>query len=276
MREITLTIKRELHLPIEASEISPEKLAGKSMKEIEDIKMWEGNRRVALADIFKVTEKTGGSGEEITIKVVGNAAKVRKIGYRTSSGSIIIEGNAGMYAGEEMSGGSIFVTGDAGSWLGTKMKGGQIEVKGNAGDYVGAGYRGTTLGMKGGSILIHGDAGQEVGCWMTDGTIRIKGNVGLLPGIHMRNGTICIEGNCDGRAGGQMRGGKIMIFGKTPSVLPSFAFEEIRDKVKIGEEKIPGPFYVFSGDMNENGNGKLSVNAPNNPQLKWCERYVEA
>lgn len=269
-------MKRELQLPVDASDISPGELAAKTIKEIESISMWEGNARISLADIFTVTEKANDSGDETTIKVVGNAAKVRKIGYRTSSGSIIIEGKAGMYVGEEMSGGSILVTGDAGSWLGTKMKGGRIEVGGNAGDNVGAGYRGTTLGMEGGSILIHGNAGQEVGCWMADGTIRIKGNVGLLPGVHMRNGTICIEGNCEGRAGGQMRGGKIMIFGQIPSVLPSFAFEEIRETVKIGEEKISGPFYVFSGDMNENGNGRLSVNAPKNPQLKWCERYVEA
>jgi len=276
LKEITLTLKRELHLPVEAGEISPDKFREKSIGEIEGIKIWEGNRQVALADIFKVSENSGGSGDEVTIRVVGNAAKVRKIGYRTSSGSIIVDGNAGMYVGEEMSGGSILVTGDTGSWLGTKMKGGQIEVKGNAGDYVGAGYRGTTLGMKGGTILVHGNAGQEVGCWMTDGTIRIKGNTGLMPGIHMHKGTIWIEGDCEGRAGGQMRGGKVIICGKTPTVLPSFAFEEIREKVKIGEEKIQGPFYVFSGDMNENGKGKLSVNAPNNPQLKWCEKYVEA
>lgn len=275
MKEITLTIKRELQLPVDASAISPDKLAGQSIKEIEGIKIWEGNRQVAFADIFKVSEKTEGSGNEITIRVVGNAAKIRKIGYRTSTGSIIVEGNAGMYVGEEMSGGSILVTGDAGSWLGTKMKGGQIEIKGSAGDLVGAGYRGTTLGMKVGTILIRGNAGQEVGCWMQNGTIRIKGNTGLLPGIHMRDGTIVIEGNCEGRAGGQMKSGKIIICGKTPAVLPSFAFEEIRERVKFGEEKITGPFYMFSGDMNENGNGKLSVNAPNNPQLKWCEKYLE-
>ena len=276
MKEITLTLQRELHLPVEACEISPNKFREKTIGEIESIKMWEGNRQVALADIFRVSENSGEIGDDVTIRVVGNVAKIRKIGYRTSFSSIVVDGNAGMYVGEEMSGGSILVTGDADSWLGTKMEGGNIEIKGNAGDYVGAGYRGTTLGMKGGTILIHGNAGQEVGCWMTDGTIKIKGNTGLMPGVHMRNGTIWIEGDCEGRAGGQMRGGKVIICGKTPLVLPSFAFEEIREKVKIGEESIQGPFYVFSGDMNENGKGRLFVNAPNNPQLKWCEKYVEA
>jgi formylmethanofuran dehydrogenase subunit C len=276
MREIALTIKRDLHLPVEARDISPDKLTGKTIKEIENMGIWEGNARSSLADIFMVTDKTDGSDDKTTIRVVGNAAKVRRIGYRTSSGSVIVEGNAGMYLGEEMTGGSIVVTGDAASWLGMNMKGGKIKVQGNAGDYVGAGYRGTNLGMKGGSIFIQGDAGQEVGCWMVDGIIRIKGNVGLLPGVHMRNGTVYVEGNCEGRAGGQMTGGKVIVGGRIPSMLPSFAFEEIKDTTKVGEEKIRGPFYVFSGDVNENGKGKLSVSVTNNPHLKSYERYLEA
>jgi len=237
-----------------ADELSPDKLAGKSVEEIRTIKLWEGNRQSALEDVFKVTEKPNG-GEEITLRVVGNASKIRRIGFETSSGSVIVEGNAGMYVGEKMSGGSILVNGDAGSWLGTRMKAGRIEVRGNVGDYVGSGYRGTNLGMRGGSIIVHGNAGNEAGCWMTNGTIRIKGNCGLFPGIHMAQGTILVEGACKGRAGAQMRGGKIIISGHIPAVLPSFAFEEIREKTKVGEENIIGPFYVFSGDMNENGKG---------------------
>jgi formylmethanofuran dehydrogenase subunit C len=276
MREIALTIKRDLRLPVEARDISSEKLTDKAIKEIENIGIWEGNARLSLADIFTVTEKTDDSDDKTTIRVVGNAVKVRRIGYRTSSGSIIVEGNAGMYLGEEMTGGSIVVTGDVGSWLGMNMKGGKIEVQGNAGDYVGAGYRGTTLGMKGGSIFIQGNAGQEVGCWMVDGIIKIKGNVGLLPGVHMRNGTIHVEGSCEGRAGGQMTGGKIVVGGRIPSILPSFTFEEIKETTNVGGEKVRGPFYLFSGDINENGKGKLSVSVTKNPHLKSYERYLEA
>lgn len=275
MREIILTVKRELALPVVADELSPDKLAGKSVEQIRATKIWEGNRQSAIEDIFKVTEKPNGS-EETTIRVVGNASKIRKIGFETSSGSVIVEGNAGMYVGEDMTGGSILVTGNAGSWLGMCMKGGRIEVKGNTGDYMGAGYRGTDQGMKGGTIIIHGNAGNEAGCWMTNGNIRIKGNTGLFPGIHMSNGTILAEGSCVGRAGAQMKGGKVIILGQIAAILPSFAFEEIQEKVKFADEKIAGPFYAFSGDMNENGKGKLSVRVSSNPHLKWCERYLEA
>ena len=274
MNEIILTIKRELSLPVVADAICPDKLSAKSAEEIERIKIWEGNKEVAIADIFKVTEKTT-VNEEATIRVVGNATKIRKIGSKTASGSVIIEGNAGMYVGEDMTGGSILLTRDAGSWLGMRMKGGRIEVKGNAGDYVGAGYRGTDVGMYGGTIIIHGNAGDEVGCWMKNGYIRIYGNAGLFPGMHMSNGTILTEGDCRGRAGAQMRGGKVIVSGRVPSILPSFAFEEIQAKAKFVDEKIVGPFYAFSGDMNENGKGKVSARVSSNPHLKWCEQYLE-
>ena len=275
MKDIILTIKRELSLPVVADAICPDKLAGKSVEEMELIKIWEGNKQLALEEIFKVTE-TPKASEETTIRVVGNASKIRKIGSKTSSGSVIIEGNAGMYVGEGMTGGSILVTGDTGSWLGMRMKGGRIEVKGNTGDYVGAGYRGTDLGMKGGTIIIHGNAGNEVGCWMKNGNIRIYGNTGLFPGIHMSNGTILTERDCVGRAGAQMTGGKVIISGRIPAILPSFAFEGIQEKTTFGTEKILGPFYAFSGDMNENGKGKVSLRVSSNPHLKWCEQYLEA
>lgn len=275
MIEISLIVRRNLQLPIDAPEITPNLLATKSEAEIQNLKIWEGNAKIDLGQVFQVSEKTDRDTNQTSIRIVGNAAKVRRIGYRMAAGSIVIDGNAGMYLGEEMSGGSILVTGNADPWLGVKMKGGQIEVKGNAGDLVGAGYRGTTRGMSGGSILIHGNSGDEIGCWMRNGTIRVKGDTGFMPGIHMSGGTILVEGNCRGRAGAQMRGGKIIVTGHTPSILPSLAFEDIQQKVKFGEEKIPGPFYLFSGDLNEDGKGKVSVSIANNPQLKWYERYLE-
>jgi len=275
LTEISLRPLRNIQLPIDAPEITPNLLATKSEAEISNLKIWEGNAKVELSRVFQVSVNDDGDTNKTLIRIIGNVAKVRRIGYRMETGSVIIEGNVGMYLGEEMSGGSIVVTGNVESWLGVKMKGGQIEVKGNAGDLVGAGYRGTTLGMNGGSILINGNAGDEIGCWMRNGTIRVKGNTGFMPGIHMNGGTILIEGNCEGRAGAQMRGGKILVTGHIPSILPSFTFEDIQQKAKFGEEKIPGPFYLYSGDLNENGKGKLSVSIANNPQLKWYERYLE-
>jgi formylmethanofuran dehydrogenase subunit C len=155
------------------------------------------------------------------------------------------------------------------------MKSGIIEVSGNAGDFVAASNRGSTKGMTGGSITIKGNAGSEIGSYMNSGTIRILGSTEMFPGVHMQGGTIYIAGSCSGRAGGHMKKGKIIISGKLPRPLPSFSFEEIRDQTKIEKDSVRGPFYVFSGDNNEEGNGKIFLNVEQNPQLKWYEKYLE-
>ncbi len=275
MKEIVLKVKRTLNVPVECSDISPNSLGGKTIDQIRATEIWEGNRRNRLEDIFDIKEGEDTASEGHALRIVGDASAIRKIGYRMTEGLVTIEGDAGMYLGEEMSGGSITVSGDTGAWLGSKMKGGTIEVKGNAGDFIGSSYRGSTKGMKGGTIIVHGNAGTEIGCWMRNGTIRIKGSSGIFPGIHMSNGTIYIEKDCSGRAGAQMTGGRVIIGGSVPSILPSFNVEEVRERVKVGEEKIAGPFYVFTGDLNEEGNGKLFVNMARNPHLKWCEEYLE-
>ena len=274
MKEVVLSVKRVPEVPVDASQISPDSLAQKSATAIKRIKIWNGNQEVNLSQIFDVEGDAKVPPNELTVKIVGNTTRIRKIGYEMKAGSIVIDGDTGMYLGEKIAGGSIVVNGNAGSWLGSRMKGGTIEVKGDAGDYVGSSYRGSTKGMKGGTIVVHGNAGNEIGCWMREGIIRIRGNTGMFPGMHMSGGTVAIEGSCEGRAGAQMAGGRVVVGGHVPAVLPSFTIEEVRPTVKIGEEKVAGPFYVFSGDINENGKGRLFINVNNNPNLKWCEKYL--
>ena len=235
----------------------------------------EGNRRVKLGSLFKVAGEIGRTPDDCTVKIVGNVSAVRRIGYEMSGGSIQVDGDAGMYLGERMRGGTISVAGNAGSWLGTQMHGGQIEVKGNAGDSVGGSVRGGTKGMRGGAITIHSDCGTEVGAWMQKGVIRIKGNCDLYAGVHMKNGTLLVERNCAGRVGANMKNGRIIVLGNMGGTLPSFQFEEIRGNAKAGDEKIPGPFYVFSGDVNEDGVGRLFARTAENSDLKWNERFLE-
>ncbi|UCC58650.1 MAG: formylmethanofuran dehydrogenase subunit C [Candidatus Bathyarchaeum sp.] len=271
---IILDPKRAFRFPIEAKNISPDIFAKKSSKEIAALQMWEGNRKGALGDLFNIKNDSGSPSEEFTIKIEGDASKLRNIGARMSMGHIVVDGDAGMHLGEDMSGGTITVAGNAGSWAGSKMKGGTIEIKGNAGDYIGAPYRGSTKGMNGGKIIIHGNAGYEVGCFMRNGLIQILGDVGLFAGIHMSNGTIFVQGNSEGRAGAQMINGKIVICGHTP-VMPTFTIDSIKPKVKVDGEKIEGPFYRFIGDLADNGNGKLFVSKTKNPHLSPYEKYLE-
>ncbi|WP_455277831.1 formylmethanofuran dehydrogenase subunit C [[Eubacterium] cellulosolvens] len=275
MDEIKFKIKKNLRVPVDAPDLNPDSIVGKSLKEICNIEIWEGNRKINLCEIFDVNGEQVNEIQELNIRIIGNVSKVKRIGQNMSGGNIQIDGNAGMYIGNKMKDGSIIVSGNAGSWLGASMLGGRIEVKGNTGDFVGASYRGKSEGMKGGMILIHGGAGNEIGCWMKGGIIQVMGNSESYPGMHMKNGTIYIGKNCLGRAGAQMSGGKIIINGKIPEILPSFNIESIRGSARIGKEKIQGPFYLFVGDSNEEGEGRLYIRKEKNDELKYCEGYLD-
>jgi len=275
LRQLVLELKRPLSVPVDAEVVSPDVLVVKALEEIERLKLWEGNRQIDLCEIFTVRGETGGAVSEFCVIVSGDLRKVRRLGYQMKSGLLTIEGNAGMYAGEEMSGGSISLKGNAGSWLGSKMRGGTIEVYGDAADHVGAAYRGSRNGMRGGLVIVHGDAGTEAGCWMNDGIIQIKRRAGMFPGMHMCGGVVIIEGNCDGRAGAGMTGGRVIVRGRMEDILPSFTVEEVRDRVRVGERRIDGPFYVFRGDMACEGAGRVYVSVRRNMQLKWCEKHLE-
>ncbi|MGQ9542656.1 MAG: formylmethanofuran dehydrogenase subunit C [Candidatus Bathyarchaeia archaeon] len=275
MSSLRLTLRKTVRNPLHLETLTPDNLSGKRRREIENSTVWEGNRRVRLRSLFKVEGETQGNLQETLIEMFGDMSRARRIGYGMTGGVIRIMGNGGLYLGDSMRGGRIMVEGDVGSWLGTSMEGGVIEVEGSAGDFVAAANLGTGKGMTGGSIIIKGNSGSQVGAWMHSGLIIISGDSGMFPGAHMRGGTIHIVGDCSGRAGANMRGGKIIISGNLPTVLPSFTFEEIRGQTRIEKESVDGPFYVFIGDNNEDGNGRLFINIAKNPQLKWCEKYLE-
>jgi len=244
------------------------------LEEIGKLQLWEGNRQRNLSDLFHIEGDGAATPEKLTIQVLGDVHKVRRIGAGMSAGEVIIYRDAGIHLGEEMRGGRITVGGSADSWTGAMMKDGVIEVKGNAGDYVGAAYRGSVKGMRGGTIIIHGNAGNELGLFMRKGLIKVQGSVGQFAGMHMKNGTILVRGNSEGRAGAEMTGGKIVVCGNVPSVLPTFSIDSVKPKVKINGEEATGPFYLFIGDVTEEGEGKLYISQASNPHLKFHEQYL--
>ena len=241
--------------------ISPDVFQGKTLPEIEALQVWEGNKQRKLSELFKADEvKAESQTERVAVQVIGDVNKVRRIGLGMKSGEIIINGDVGMHLGEEMKGGKITVHGNVGAWAASMMKGGNIEVYGNASDYLAAPYRGCTEGMHGGMVVVHGNVGTEAGAHMKKGTIKIYGGAGQFLGLHMVDGTIYAMGDCERRAGACMVGGKIVVGGHLESVLPSFTIDSIRPRAKIDENEVAeGPFYVFLGDITENGNGKLYV-----------------
>ena len=263
-------------VPVEAECISPNQFGGKPLKEIGELKLWEGNKQRSLSDLFEIEGDVASTvqPEKLTIQLLSDVSRVRRIGTQMSAGEIIINRDSGTHLGEEMKGGKIAVGGNADSWTGAMMKNGLIEIKGNAGDYVGSAYRGSVKGMRGGTIIIHGNVGSELGLFMRKGLIKVDGNAGSFVGMHMKDGTIYVRGNSAGRAGAQMTGGKIVISGNIPSVLPTFSIDSVKPKVKVNGDEALGPFYLFVGDRAEEGDGKLYISQANNQHLKFYEQFL--
>jgi formylmethanofuran dehydrogenase subunit C len=269
---INLRPLKEFRFPITAECISPDVFQGKTCKEIEMLKVWEGNKQKTLGELFKVEEV---KPDNAVIAINGDLNKVRRIGACMTSGEIIIKGNVGTHLGEEMKGGKIIVHGDVESWVGSMMKDGEIEVHGNAGDYLGAPYRGSKMGMSRGRITVYGSVGNEAGAYMKRGIIKIYGSAGQFTGFRMHEGAIYVQDNCAGRAGACMVNGKIVVGRSLGSVLPTFTIDSIKAKVKIEEgETVECLFYVFLGDLAENGNGKLFVSKDKNPHLSSYEKFL--
>jgi formylmethanofuran dehydrogenase subunit C len=267
---------KEFRFPVTAECISPDVFQSKTCEEIEGLKIWEGNRQKKLGEIFKVEEiRTENLPEKEAITIKGDVSKVRRIGVSMKSGEMTVYGNVGMHLGEEMKGGKITVHGNVGGWVGSMMKGGTIEIHGNAGDYLGAPYRGSIEGMHGGTIIVYGNVGNEAGAHMRKGIIKVYGNVGQFVGLRMRDGTIYVQKDSEGRAGACMTGGKIVVGGFLESVLPTFTVDSVKQKAKIEESEVAmGPFYLFLGDLVENGNGKLYVSKQKNPHLNQYEKLL--
>ncbi len=261
---IILRPKKEFKAPIIAECISPDVFMGKSIDEVAKLKVYEGNKERTLGELFNFSYE---KEPEDKIMIIGDVSKVRKIGFNMRKGEIEVKGDVGMHLGAEMKGGKITVFGSAGSWAGSAMSDGLIEVHGSAGDFLGAPLRGSTSGMSGGTIVVHSNVGDEAGAYMRDGSIRIHGSAGQFLGLRMRGGAILVLGDADSRAGAFMTGGRIVICGTLRSLLPAFTIEGVRPSIKVGPEKVSGPFYLFVGDLTEGGDGQLFVSKVRNPHL---------
>jgi len=269
---IVLTPLKKYQYPIIAECINPDIFQGKTIEEISNLSVWEGNKERKLCELFEI-ETTSATSPDITIN--GNVIKVKRIGWGMTQGEVVVNGNVGMHLGKKMSGGKIVVNGNTEGWTGSQMKGGLIEITGNAGDYLGSPYRGSTVGMRKGKIIVHGNVGNDAAIYMKSGIIQIHGNAGSFMGFRMTGGVIHVTKNAGTRLGACMTGGKIVVSGTLENIMPTFALELIKGKVKIETgEKAVGPFYLFLGDLAETGKGKLFLSKEKNPQLVQYERFL--
>ncbi len=266
---ITLRLKEEPSVPIEAEALSPDVVAALRRDEIRALPMFLGKRQVRVGDFFEVE---GEASEELEIH--GDAGRIKWLGRGMTRGRLRIAGNAGMHLGAYMKGGTIEVSGNASDWVGGEMSGGLIRIGGNAGGQVGAAYRGSRTGMTDGTILIEGSAGLEVGMRMKRGTIAVKGSVRDFAGLEMKGGTI-IAGGAELRTGAWMMRGTIVSLTPIP-LLPTFAYacsynptflrlctRELRTHgFSLPSEASEGSFRLYTGDAAVSDRGEILVWQP--------------
>jgi len=264
---ITLTLKEQPAVPLEAEVLSPDMVAPLTNDAIRALPVHLGRRQRRVDDFFTVE---GGASDELEIR--GDARKVKWIGRGMTRGSITIDGNAGMHLGAYMKGGTIEVSGNVSDWLGAEMSGGLIRVGGNAGGQVGAAYRGSLAGMKDGTILIKGTAGLEVGMRMKRGIIVVGGQVRDFAGLQMKGGTIVLGSGAELRTGAWMNRGTIVSLRPLP-LLPTFLYASTyiptflrlyaRHLGMLGftipYEEHDGTYQRYTGDTSVPGKGEILV-----------------
>jgi len=267
---ITLKLKVQPTIPVEAESINPENLKGKTVNEIYGLPLWCGNREEKVGDYFDIDMDEAGSEDLQKVVLQGDLSRFKRLGQGMAAGEMEIESAVGFHAGAFMRGGMLTIRGDAGDWLGSHMEGGRILVEGSAGNFVGAAQRGRHFGMLGGTILIKGDAGQMLGSRMRRGLVAVEGDCGDVPGFKMAAGTIVVRGTAGLRAGANMKRGTIIIF-KCPEILPVFyyncayrpvfwrlLYEELKQNgFSLDEAYRDAVFARFTGDANTGGKGEI-------------------
>ncbi len=259
-------------VPLEVETILPENFLGKSLAEISQLTIFQGNRQAALGDFFRIS---GDPADECLV-FDGNLSRVHWIGAGMQRGTMHITGPAGRHIGSRMQGGVITVQGNASDWVGAEMLGGLIHVHGDAGHLVGSAYRGSARGMTGGTILVDGSAGNEIGHGMRRGLIAIAGDAGDLVGMNMLAGSVFIFGNSGIRHGAGMKRGTIGLLGSHKYLpLPTFclACRGPLEMLRLVEQTLqrlsfPTPIALgdaavdlYNGDLLEGGRGELLLPA---------------
>jgi len=214
---LTLTLREEPVVPLEAEALCPDRLAGARREEIAALPVWHGNERTRIGEFFSVS----GSGDDVRLE--GDLRRVKFVGAGMTAGRLTVAGDVGMHAGAGMRGGELHVEGDAGDWAGAGMQGGTLAVRGSAGRQLGGVYPGERAGMRGGEIIVHGDAGAQAGAGLRRGLIAVAGRAGDAAGLRMLAGTIVALGGLGPRAGAGMRRGSIVAMAPT-TPLATFVF----------------------------------------------------
>jgi formylmethanofuran dehydrogenase subunit C len=262
---LVFTLRGEPEQRLDLSPLTPDRLKGLSLKEIAALELHTTKRRVTAGELFEIQE-----GDAADVRFEGGSERFDRIGHEMRSGSITIEGDAGLQAGRWMAGGVLNIKGNTGPWTGSGMKAGHIVISGNAGDWLGGPLPGELAGMRGGLVHVQGNVGREAGHRLRRGTIFIEGNAGPYAGRAMIAGTLLIGGRAGSLPGYLMRRGTIVL-GQLPEELsPTFNYcgrfelvfaqllsSELRDAKIRASAMLAKPLRRYAGDLAAGGKGEI-------------------
>lgn len=224
---VVLEVRQVCSSPISLKRVNLSDLLHLSTEDIMRLPLSHLGQHLMVGDVFKADIRDSDSDEVV---LCGNTRLLQYCGHGMDSGRVVVEGDAGAYAGLKVSGGELVIQGNAGDCLGVAMSGGKISVLGDTGDWCGAAQAGESKGMTGGLILVGGNAGSNLGSGMRRGLIAVARDCEKYAGSRMLAGTILCLGDIGADPGVGMQRGSL-VAGTIQSILPGFKPNGLADTV---------------------------------------------
>jgi formylmethanofuran dehydrogenase subunit C len=216
MSGFTLKLRQAPSMRLDLTGLIPSKLAGLSAADVERLVLDTEFGPAKAGDFFSIS---GIASETLTIE--GGSDRLDFIGKGLDLGAIVVEGDAGAYAGADITRGRLEIRGSAGAYLAAGAKGGLVTVKGSAGDFLGGARSGERFGMLGGTVVVDGNVGTRAGERMRRGTVLARGTFGPAAGSRMVGGTLWTEKGFGPGPGPLLRRGTL-IGPAVEGLLPTF------------------------------------------------------
>ena len=215
-----MSLRFELRDPpdmrLDLSPLVPDRLAGLDQAAIERIELGTTRMSRRVGDVFGVH-----MADCECVAIEGGSPRFDWVGAGMRRGELVLDGEAGLYAGRRMTGGRLRISGRAGGWAASGLRDGTLEIGGDAGPFLGGPLAGERAGMAGGTVLVRGNAAERAGDCLRRGLIVIEGRAGPHPCSRMLAGTVIICGAAGASPGYLMRRGTLVV-GAARALLPTF------------------------------------------------------
>ncbi len=207
MKPFTFTLRQEPPQRVDLSALTPDRLAGKPLAEIEKIEIGTTRASTRVGDIFKLAE-----GDLKNVRYEGGSSRFDLVGAKLLPDfALHVEGDVGAQLGRLAKGGRISVSGSAGAHAASGNVGAHIEIRGDAGEMLAGPLAGELAGMSGGRVVVRGKVGPRAGDRLRRGIVIVEGDAGEDLGSRVIAGTIVVLGRTAGRVGYLNRRGSLVL-----------------------------------------------------------------